>query len=155
MSDSYPTIQDALSDVQKEFMGCVEMHLDPPDHDDPTYTVEAVYRLEDDPDVGLPAHEIRFRVAVDETDPEISRRSHAIEFIDSPEEEPAGWVRHVMRRVEAGSGRWFWTESRFEVSAPGIPRGRAFEADVEREVLAFVDKIRLLDRHRHLIELAT
>ena len=31
MSDSYPTIQDILSDTQKEFMGCVEMHLDPPE----------------------------------------------------------------------------------------------------------------------------
>jgi hypothetical protein len=150
MSDSYPTIQDVLSDVQKEFMGCVEMHLDPPEHGDPSYHVEARYRA-DDAD-GLPGKEIVFAVSVDEHDAEISERRHTIEFVDDDRGGPAGWVRHVMKRVEAGGSVFFWTESRFEVSGPGVPEGQARAEKVEAEVSAFIDKIRALDRQRRLVE---
>ena len=98
MSDSYPTIQDFLSEMQKEFMGCVETHLDPPEHDDPSYRVEAVYRVDDENDA------VRFVMSVDESDPDISERRHAIEFmsLDKPGE-PLVRVAHSMKRVEAGS----------------------------------------------------
>src|SRR5215216_5729758 len=60
MSDSYPIIQDALSDMQKEFMGCVETHLDPPEGNEPSYRVEALYRVDDAPGDG-----VRFAFMVD------------------------------------------------------------------------------------------
>jgi hypothetical protein len=150
LSDSYPTIQDVLSDVQKEFMGCVEMHLDPPEHDDPSYRVEARYRVDGAGD--LPSSEIVFTVAVDEDDSEISERRHAIEFFDDERGGVTGWVRHVMKRVEAGGSVFFWTESRFEVGGPGVPEGQARAEKVEAEVSAFIDKIRALDRQRKLVE---
>ena len=153
MSDSYPTIQDALSDVQKDFMGCVEMHLDPPEHEDPSYRVEARYRCEDDPEVVLPGHEIVFAFSVDEHDDAISERRHAIEFRSGDAHKPSGWVRHTMKRIEGGRGRYFWTESRFEVAGPGVPDGQARQEDVEVEVRSFIDKIRTLDRERKLLEL--
>ena len=155
MSNSYPTIQDTLSDVEKDFMGCVEMHLDPPEHEDPSYHVEARYRCEDDPEVELPGREILFTVSVDEHDNDVSERRHTIEFRSSDARRPAGWVRHETKRVEAGRGRFYWTESRFEVAAPGVPEGQAHLEDVEVEVLSFLDKIRALDRHRKLLELTS
>src|SRR5438045_3150789 len=81
MSDSYPTIQDTLSDIQKEFMGCVEMHLDPPEDDLDRYVVEAIYRY-DDPECPLPGNGIRFTVANDESDYELMMRRHTIEFLN-------------------------------------------------------------------------
>jgi hypothetical protein len=148
MSDSYPTIQDSLSDTQKEFMGCVEMHLDPPEHDDPSYRVEAVFRVDDDDDA------VRFVMSVDETDPEISERRHLIEFVSltSPEK-PRARVAHAMKRVEAARGRYFWTESRFSVAAPDFPDGHAPHAAVEEQVKAYVDRVKALDRGRKLVEL--
>ena len=142
MSDSYPTIQDSLSDVQKEFMGCVETHLDPPEHDDPSYRVQARY-LYDDPAHGLPGSEIVFTVSVDEHDDDISERRHMVEFRSAGHDQPpAAWVRHVMKRVEGANGRFFWTESRFEVAGPGVPKGETHLEDVEREVLTVIDAIR-------------
>ena len=143
MSDSYPTIQDSLSDVQRDFMGCVEMHLDPPEHDSPTYTVEALFDRSD-------GDSIRFRLVVDEDDADISERSHAIEFIDTRTGRLRGWVRHSMKRIEALSGRFLWTESHFEVAGPGIAEGSARQTEVEREVKLMVDEIRVLDRARKL-----
>ena len=154
MSDSYPTIQDSLSDVQKDFMGCVEMHLDPPAHDHPIYAVEATYRLADPGGAELPGESIRFALMVDEDDEEdLTERRHVIEFIDAAGGRPRGWIRHRMKRVEGQSARFFWTESRFEVGAPGLPEGQARQADVEREVQSLVDKIRSLDRARKLVEI--
>lgn len=152
MSDSYPTIQDSLSDVQKEFMGCVEMHLDPPEHDDPSYVAQAVFRYEPaEPE--LSGECIRFTVSVAEGDPDISERRHAIEFT-GPDGTVRSWVRHRMKRIEAAHGRYFWTESSFEVRAPGLPDGRARGEEVEREVRLFLDKVRTLDRERRLTEVA-
>jgi len=152
MSDSYPTIQDELSEVQKEFMGCVEMHLDPPEHENPTYAVHALYRFADDEREQLPGDCVRFTLSIQEDESQISERHHVIEFISAKTKKPRGWVRHRMKRVEAGSGHFFWTESRFEVAAPGIPEQRAREEEVEGEVRLFLDKIRVLDRQRKLIE---
>lgn len=152
MSDSYPTIQDELSEVQKEFMGCVEMHLDPPEHEDPSYAVHALYHLEEDAAQQLPGEAVRFTLSVDENHEEISERRHEIEFMSAGGKKPRGWVRHVMRRVEAGNGHFFWTESRFEVAAPGLPDRQARAEEVEGEVRMFIDKIRLLDRQRKLVE---
>jgi hypothetical protein len=148
MSDSYPTIQDSLSEMQKEFMGCVEMHLDPPEHHDPTYRVEALFRVDDNADA------VRFVMVVDETDPDISERRHLIEFVslDAPER-PRVRVAHAMKRVEAARGRYFWTESRFHVAAPEFPEGQAPQEAVEAEVRAYVDRVRELDRGRKLVEL--
>ena len=42
------------------------------------------------------------------------------EFLDGEAGRSHGWVRHRMKRVEAMSGRYFWTESLFEVAAPGV-----------------------------------
>ena len=146
MSDSYPTIQDSLSEIQKEFMGCVETHLDPPEHDDPTYRVEALYRADD-------GTAIRFCVSVDETDPDISERRHIIEFLPAPEgDEPIARVAHSMKRVESARGRYFWTESQFRVAGPDVPDGRALEGEVEEEVKAYVERVRALDRARKLVE---
>ncbi|HEX6714724.1 MAG TPA: hypothetical protein VF066_15135 [Thermoleophilaceae bacterium] len=148
MSDSYPTIQDALSDVQKEFMGCVETHLDPPDHSDPTYSVEAVYRSDD-------GTAIRFCVSVDETDPDISERRHTIEFLPGTEgDEPIARVAHSMKRVEAARGRFFWTESEFHVAGPDVPTRRARHSEVEEEVRAYIERVRALDSARKLVEIA-
>jgi hypothetical protein len=150
MSDSYPTIQDFLSEMQKEFMGCVETHLDPPEHDDPTYRVEALYRVEDNGDV------IRFAMSVDETDPDISERRHTIEFMSLEKPgEPVARVAHAMKRVEAARGRYFWTESRFHVAAPEFPEGQVPQAAVEEEVKAYVDRVKSLDRSRRLVELSS
>jgi hypothetical protein len=148
MSDSYPTIQDFLSEMQKEFMGCVEMHLDPPEHADPSYQVEALYRVNDDEGA------VRFVMSVDETDPDISERRHAIEFVSlAAPEEPHALVAHSMKRVEAARGRYFWTESRFRVAGPEVPDGRALQADVEGEVKAYVERVKALDRDRKLVEI--
>ncbi len=153
MSDSYPTIQDSLSDMQKEFMGCVEMHVDPPEHSDPSYRVEAVYRREDD-DASLPGDAVRFSVSVDESDPDISERRHQIEFfsLDRPDE-PLGEVLHSMKRIEAWQGTFLWTESRFHVAGPEFPDERARADEVEREVAAYVERVRALDGGRKLVEI--
>ena len=146
MSDSYPTIQDALSEVQKDFLGCVEMHLDPPEHGPQTYAVESTYRCTGSKDA------IRFKLAVVENESDLLERRHTIEFVDPDGGRLNGFVRHRMKRVEAMNGRYFWTESRFEVAGPGIPEGRARQVDVEREVGELVDKIRALDRAKKLVE---
>ena len=148
MSDSYPTIQDSLSEMQKEFMGCVEMHLDPPEHSGPTYSVEALYRVDDEDDG------IRFVMSVDETDPDISERRHSIEFVSlATPTEPVARVAHSLKRVEAGLGQYFWTESLFQVAGPEFPEGQARQAAVEEEVKTYVDRIKALDRSRKLVEL--
>jgi hypothetical protein len=141
MSDSYPTIADSLSAIEQEFMGCVEMHLDPPEHDDPTYAVEALWELDD-------GGRILFRLSVDETDPDISERRHSIEFLDV-----GAKVEHSMKRIEASQGRLFWTESEFHVHASDVPRGILPSAEVEREVHEYVERVRVLDRERRLTEL--
>jgi hypothetical protein len=148
MSDSYPTIQDSLSEIQKEFMGCVETHLDPPEHSDPTYRVEALFRVDGNGDA------VRFVMSVDETDPDISERRHLIEFVSlAAPEKPRARVAHAMKRVEAARGRYFWTESRFSVAAPEFPDGAAPQEAVEEEVKAYVDRVKGLDRERKLIEI--
>ena len=154
MSDSYPTIQDSLSDVQKEFLGCVEMHLDPPEDDSRTYDVESLFSWEHASADDLPGTTMRFTLSVaDGNDADLGSRRHTIEFVDVDSEGPKAWVRHSMRRREAMDGRFFWTESQFEVSGPGIPDGKLRQAEVEREVMEFVDKIRVLDRARALREI--
>jgi hypothetical protein len=146
MSDSYPTIQDSLSEVQKEFMGCVEMHLDPPEHSDPSYRVESLYRMDN-------GSGIRFEMSVDETDPEISERRHTIEFVSlSNLEDPLARVSHSLKRVEASQGRFFWTESQFRVAGPDVPAGTARGEDVEEEVKTYVERVRELDRYCKLVE---
>ena len=146
MSDSYPTIQDSLSEMQKEFLGCVETHLDPPDDHDPTYRVESLWRVDD-------GTAIRFCVSVDETDPDISERRHIIQFLPAAEaEEPTASVAHSMKRVEAARGRYFWTESEFHVAGPDIPARRARQEEVEKEVRAYVERVRALDSARKLVE---
>jgi len=130
------------------------MHVDPPEHDRRSYSVEASYRCDETVTSELPGVSIRFAVTVAEDNTEdLSERRHTIEFSDGPGTPPRGWIRHSMKRVEAQSGRFFWTESRFEVEAPELPHGQARQAEVEREVQSFVDKIRLLDRSCHLVEI--
>jgi len=147
MSDSYPTVQDFLSDTQREFMGCVETHLDPPEHTDPTYRVDALYRADD----GTAVH---FCVSVDETDPDISERRHIIEFLpETDAEEPIARVAHSMKRVEAARGRYFWTESQFSVAGPDVPVRRARHEEVEEEVRSYVERVRELDRADALVEI--
>ena len=141
MSDSYPTIADSLSEVEQDFMGCVEMHLDPPEHTDPSYAVEAVWRTDE-------GDRIRFELVVDESDPEISERRHRIEFLSV-----GAKIEHAMKRIEASQGRFFWTESRFVVDAPDMPSGQASSPEVEREVELYIDRVRALDRARNLSEL--
>lgn len=147
MSDSYPTIQDSLSEMQKEFMGCVETHLDPPESEDPTYQVDALWRADD-------GSVIRFCVSVDETDPDISERRHIIEFLPRTDAtEPIARVVHSMKRVESARGRYFWTESQFQVAVPDVPSRRATQREVEEEVRAYVERVRALDRARSLVEI--
>lgn len=141
MSDSYPTIEDSLSELEQEFMGCVEMHVDPPEHDSTTYEVEGLFAT------GA-GERVRFTVAIDETDPDISERRHSIEFLDL-----GAKIEHSMKRIEAWQGRFFWTESRFLVDSPEFPSGPAPRDDVEREVATYVERVRELDRTRSLVEL--
>ena len=156
MSDSYPTIQESLSDMQKEFFGAVECHLDPPEFATSTYSIEAVF-AHDEGEAQVPGNAIRFVVAVDESDREISERRHMVEFLELDEDgraERIGHIRHSMKRVEGSQGRGFWTESRFEVDAPDVPRGSAFEEDVEQEVQVYIERLKTLDRADRLRELA-
>jgi hypothetical protein len=128
-------------------MGCVETHLDPPEHGDPTYRVDALYRADD-------GTAIRFCVSVDETDPDISERRHIIEFLlEIDAEEPIARVAHSMKRVEAARGRYFWTESQFSVAGPDVPARRARHAEVEEEVRSYVERVRELDRADALVEI--
>jgi hypothetical protein len=154
MSDSYPTIQDTLSDMQKEFMGCVEMHLDPPEDDTNRYLVEAVFKY-DAPECELPGNAIKFTIAVDESDLELMMRRHTIEFLELDEDggyhQRVGHVLHMMKRVEAALGRYFWTETQFEVHGPDVPREQRRQAEVEAEVKLYVDRVRALDRGRKLV----
>src|SRR3954469_13749878 len=100
MSDSYPTMQETLSEAQKEFMGCVEAHLDPPEIGVASYRVHALYRTDD-------GTAIRFCASVDENDPDISEPRHIIEFLSRADAgEPITRVAHSMRRVEASQGRF-------------------------------------------------
>lgn len=127
-------------------MGCVETHLDPPAHEDPSYRVEALYRADD-------GTAIRFCVSVDESDPDISERRHIIEFLPGTEApQPTARVAHSMKRVEASQGRYFWTESQFRVAGPEVPDRRAPQNEVEQEVKAYVERVRALDRARALVE---
>lgn len=156
MSDSYPTIQESLSDMQKEFFGAVECHLDPPEFGTSTYSIEAVF-AHDEGEAQVPGNAIRFVVAVDESDREISERRHMVEFLELDENgqaERIGHIRHSMKRVEGSQGRGFWTESRFEVEAPDVPTGSAFEEDVEQEVEVYIKRLKMLDRSDRLRELA-
>jgi hypothetical protein len=153
VSESYPTIQDRLSEMEREFMGCVEMHLDPPEDDERRYKVQALYRYGAG-DWDLPGNAIRFTIAVDEADPELTERLHVIEFLtlnDGGPPEIEGRVLHAMKRVEAQLGRYFWTESQFQVNTPEFPRVRARAAEVEEEVKSVVDRIHALDRSHGLV----
>jgi hypothetical protein len=155
MSDSYPTIQESLSAIEQEFMGCVEMHLDPPETAARSYRVEALYRHENG-DSKLPGNAIRFAVSVDETQEDISARRHTIEFLSLGEDErpkPVGHVRHSMKRVEASQGRFFWTESQFQVAGPDVPRTQASQEEVEQEVGAYVERLKALDRGHKLVQI--
>jgi hypothetical protein len=128
-------------------MGCVETHLDPPEHHDPIYKVDALYRADD-------GTAIRFCVSVDETDPDISERRHIIEFLpETDAEEPIARVAHSMKRVEAARGRYFWTESQFSVAGPDVPVRRARHEEVEEEVRSYVERVRELDRADALVEI--
>jgi hypothetical protein len=155
VSNSYPTIQDSLSEIQQEFMGCVEMHLDPPDTDSTSYRVEALYRHRSD-DPKLPGNAIRFAVSVDETGEDISERRHTIEFLSLGEDDREvrlGHIRHSMKRVEASQGRLFWTESQFQVAGPGVPGTQASQEDVEQEVEAYVERLKALDQGHELVQI--
>lgn len=157
MSDSYPTIQESLSDMQKEFLGAVEYHLDPPEFGISTYSIEAVFAHDED-EAELPGNAIRFTVAVDDSDQEVSERRHAIEFLALDENGQArhvGHIKHSMKRIEAFHGRAFWTESRFEVDAPDLPRGEALEEEVEQEVEVYIERLKVLDRQKRLRELVS
>lgn len=150
MSDSYPTIQESLSPMQREFLGCVEMHLDPPEGDDLNYEVEALYRYAE-PNGPLPGNAIRFRLVVSEDDEEdLSRRSHLIEFLDDKEGAPIARISHSMKRIESWHGRYFWTESRFEVHAPDVPDEQASRNTVEHEVERYLERLKQADRSRNL-----
>ena len=154
MSDSYPTIQDYLSDTQKEFMGCVEMHLDPPEDDIDVYEVDALFR-HDDSEAELPGNAIRFVLANDESDSDINERWHMVEFLSmgdgGGEVETVGHIRHTLKRVEAQLGRYYWTECRFEVDAPDMPRQQARYDEVEDEVKVMLARLKALDRGRRLV----
>lgn len=156
MSDSYPTIQESLSEMQKQFLGAVESHLDPPEFGTNTYAIEALYAHEEG-EAEVPGNAIRFAVAVDDSDLEVSERRHAMEFLALDSEGHArrvGHIRHSMKRIEGSQGRAFWTESRFEVDAPDVPRGSALEEDVEHEVELYIERLKVLDRQHRLRELA-
>lgn len=151
MSDSYPTIQETLSPMQREFLGCVEMHLDPPEDDSKDYEVEAVYEAEDAVAESLPSKVVRFRLEVNDTpSDDVTRRRHMIEFLDDDAGAPIARISHSMKRIESWGGRLFWTESVFEVDAPEMPHERAPSGLVEREVEVFLERIRALDRDRKL-----
>jgi hypothetical protein len=105
----------------------------------------------------VPGNAIRFRVAVDDSDREVSERRHVIEFLALDEDGQArrvGHIKHSMKRIEAFHGRSFWTESRFEVDAPDVPHGSALEEDVEQEVEVYIERLKVLDRQKRLRELA-
>src|SRR5205823_3316582 len=102
----------------------------------------------------LPGNAIRFTVAVDETDPELTERLHLVDFVTLSEGSPPefeGRVLHTMKRVETQLGRYFWTESEFHVNTPEFPRVQAGADEVEEEVKAIVDRIHALDRSRGLV----
>lgn len=153
MSDSYPTIQESLSDMQKEFMGCVEMHLDPPEAPDHAYIVEAEYR-HDDLASAIPGNLVRFAIAVNGSSNDLEERKHTIDFLavgDGGKARRLGRIRHSMKRVEAWQGTHFWTESRFEVDAPDVPRARARESEVEREVRLYIERLKSLESSLELV----
>jgi hypothetical protein len=156
VSESFPAITDRLSDMAKEFMGCVEMHLDPPeDDDDHRYKVQALFRYGGG-DWNLPGNALRFTIAVDEGDLELMERLHVIDFLTLSDDGPPeheGRVLHATKRVEAQLGRYFWTESQYLVDMPGFPRVRARSEEVEREVKEVVDRVHALDRSRTLVEI--
>lgn len=140
MSDSYPTIEDSLTELEQDFMGCVEMHLEPPEHSDPSYSVESLWETEE-------GDRIRFSLSINESDPEISERRHRIEFLSI-----GSRIEHAMKRIEASQGRFFWTESRFLVEGPDVPSGTAPRPEVEREVVLYVSRVRALDQACALCE---
>lgn len=151
MSDSYPTIQETLSPMQREFLGCVEMHLDPPEEDVKDYAVEALYETDEDVDDSLPSKIVRFRLEVNDTPTDdVTRRRHMIEFLDEAAAAPIARISHLMKRVESSGGRMYWTESQFEVSAPDVRADKAPAQVVEREVEVYLELIRELDRSRKL-----
>lgn len=150
MSDSYPTMQESLSAMQREFLGCVEMHLDPPEDDALSYEVEALYRFSDH-DRPLPGEVVRFKLVVSEdADEDLSERRHIVEFLPDTEGAPIARLSHSMKRIEASQGKYFWTESRFRVQAPDMPDEPAPSRQVEEEIEVYLERIREVDRGRKL-----
>src|SRR5258708_2389411 len=103
MSDSYPTLQGTLTGRQQDSMGCVEMHVDPPDYGVSTYEVDARYHADDLGDGQLPGCALRFVVAQDEDEGDVFERRHTIQFFEHDDDEPAaeiGHVSHSLKRIE-------------------------------------------------------
>jgi hypothetical protein len=144
VSDSYPIIQESLSEMQREFMGCVEMHLDPPEDPAPAYRVEAVYRYADG-EARLPGNAIRFMIAAHETDEDTTERRHTIDFLllgETTKQAPVARISHSMKRVEASQGRLHWTECHFQVASPDFPHSQAPREVVEREVQSYLERVK-------------
>lgn len=145
MSGSLPTIQETLSRTQREFLDRVESHLDTPDDSGQGFESEAVYRIDDD--APLPGDAVRFRLVVDEShDDDLTERRHEIEFLDGDEGAPIARISHRMKRIEAWQGRFFFTESRFQVDAPDVPQEQASRRTVEEEVALYLERLEHLGR---------
>jgi hypothetical protein len=135
MSESFPIVQEELSDTQREFMDLVETYIIPPPVRGASYSVSYIYPVSHGE---LPGNGIKFRLAVDETEEDVSIRRHRVELVNIKEgqqdHEVLAHVGHQIKRVETGQGVGFWTESKYTIGGLGGEKGQVSQEEIERDV---------------------
>lgn len=116
--NSYPLIETALGETERQFIEFVEVHA----------------RARD-----LPQDAIRLRIATSTGD-DLYEARHSIEV-----EGQAGrvWrIEHLLKRTEARQSRTVQLETCFRLTGPGVPEGYGRRTDIEAVVDAALDAMR-------------
>jgi len=121
---SHPVIEAELSPTQREFIDWIEARVGLQRHD---------------------GHAISVSVSRIDTDEDISTQRHTVEFLAAGEDGGAtaiAYIRHTMKRIESGQGRYALIASRFELMGQDVPHVRVPYEDVERAVRVRLDQLK-------------
>jgi hypothetical protein len=110
--NSYPLIETALGETERQFVEFVEQHA----------------RARD-----LPAETIRLRITTS-IGPDCYRALHSLEV--RGEAKRVWRIQHTLKRTEARQSRLVQMETRFELTGPGVPDGYGRRHDIEAVVSA-------------------